>query len=199
MTEIIYVSLKDIATEKNVSVDQLKYWAKLMTMNTIKRSRVAHVTAQNAERLKNVAAMIAIGMAPAEACKNLSPEEPKNQISTRSPHSPLDNSRLENIEKAILEMASNFQREISRMADENLLLAKQNQRLLEEMRSIKDESAGIRKLLVPPAEKLAARSVAMVPVKKEPGFFDGFHQSVLEIQEWMRGVLAPFTEVFRGS
>lgn len=68
--------------------------------------------------------------------------------------------------------------------------------LVEEIKSLRMENASLKGLLLPPAR--SAPAIAS-QVKKEPTFWEGFHQNVLEVQEWMRGVLAPFTEVFRGG
>lgn len=199
MSEVVYVALKDLAVN-GVTVDQLKYWGKLLKIRPVTRSRSAHVTAVEAETLRNVAAAVAGGVPPAEACRNIAPESKAVAAVVEAP-------RLENLERGILAVAEKFSSEMSLLRGDLATLIEENRRMGDDLRAVRMENALLRRMIeapkpAPVVEKKEARadpreeSRGIVPTTPKE---EGFLAAVKAVQEWLRGVCSPFVEALKGS
>ena len=100
MTDTIMIKLTDVT--ESATVDQLKYWCKLLDIQPKIISRAAHVTTEQCEMIKKMADLISQGVKPKEAAGLL-----VNNAVTISPVNGGEReqelvSRIESLEKAVL-------------------------------------------------------------------------------------------------
>lgn len=108
MSEQIMIRLSEIT--KEASIDQLKYWCKLLKIKTKTISRAAHITDSEASLINKMLKLIQTGKKPREAAKSLS-----DKTVTVSPHVKNNNDeilgkRIDALEKAVLVMANQVQK-----------------------------------------------------------------------------------------
>ncbi|EKD81528.1 MAG: hypothetical protein ACD_39C01767G0003 [uncultured bacterium] len=100
MTDTIMIKLTDVT--ESATVDQLKYWCKLLDIQPKIISRAAHVTTEQCETIKRMAELINQGVKPKEAAGLL-----VNTAVTISPVSSGEReqelvNRIESLEKAVM-------------------------------------------------------------------------------------------------
>jgi len=100
MTDTIMIKLTDVT--ESATVDQLKYWCKLLDVQPKIISRAAHVTTEQCEMIKKMADLISQGVKPKEAAGLL-----VNNAVTISPVNGGEReqelvSRIESLEKAVM-------------------------------------------------------------------------------------------------
>ena len=100
MTEKIMIRLSDIT--EGATVDQVKYWCKLLDIQPVIISRAAHVSSDQCDLIKKMAGMVEQGMRPRDAASMLvdvavtvSPE-PVNELNLEMAR------RIDSLEKAVL-------------------------------------------------------------------------------------------------
>lgn len=100
MTDNIMIRLNDIT--EVATIDQVKYWCKLLDIQPKIVARAAHVTSEQCETIKKMADLIEQGVKPKEAAAILvdnavtvSPGENRNQ-------NPEMCNRIESLEKAVM-------------------------------------------------------------------------------------------------
>lgn len=100
MTEKIMVRLNDVT--ESATIDQVKYWCKLLDIQPSIISRAAHVTSEQCEMIKKMAGLIDQGVRPRDAATML-----VDNAVTISPN--LNNEvnlemarRIESLEKAVM-------------------------------------------------------------------------------------------------
>lgn len=134
MTDQILVSLKDLAQKTDATIPQLKYWLKLLGFLTIVRNRSAYVNQDQADLLSEVASFVRDGLAPSDAVAKVAPEPASAAMVTRSDDPIIPNSQtLENLEKAMMEMARGFRDGMNALRQEILEVRKENRDLRSQM------------------------------------------------------------------
>lgn len=185
-------TLQEVSKSLGISTDKTRYWLSLLGMPQEKRGRVVFLPDETAAKLSELARLVSEGFQPGEAAKRARDSALMIPVNVTQSAATFDVApflgKMEAMEKAVM-----------LLAESNKSIVEENRRLVEEIRFLRQDNEGIRKLLSPPVALSPAGSAPMVPAKKEPTFWAGFHQSVLEVQKWLRGVVAPFVEPFRGS
>ena len=69
MTEKIMIRLNDIT--EGATIDQVKYWCKLLDIQPVIISRAAHVSSEQCELIKKMAGMVEQGIRPRDAASML--------------------------------------------------------------------------------------------------------------------------------
>lgn len=100
MTEKIMIRLNDVT--EGATIDQVKYWCKLLEIQPVIISRAAHVTSDQCEMIKKMAGMVEQGVRPRDASTML--------VDNAVTVSPDRNSeanfemarRIESLEKAVM-------------------------------------------------------------------------------------------------
>ncbi|MBF0503220.1 MAG: hypothetical protein HQM09_24065 [Candidatus Riflebacteria bacterium] len=209
-----YIALPDAAKNAGITVDKARHWANQLGVEITKASRVRRISATGGQQLASMAALVSGGRSPQEAAAILLATPctiPVQSDPTPSLDTAIDPilSGQSDIQQAVLAIAESFRtevltvrgevvavrEEVARLATDNLVLAKQNQRLLEEIQSLR--KCLDYKPAVAPVIPVAHPMVPAAPPRSAPTWASSFHQAVVETQEWMRGVLAPFMGVFR--
>ncbi|MBF0503451.1 MAG: hypothetical protein HQM09_25275, partial [Candidatus Riflebacteria bacterium] len=141
--EEIKLPFKALAQEAGISVDQAKYWCRLLRIKPTVSNHIKYLSAEDAKKLKDMVPLVNAGMAPKNAAGLLAPETAivRNTESVDETTQSVDMVKImagqNEIKNAVLAIAETFKAELTRVADENLLLARQNQRLLEEIRLLR--------------------------------------------------------------
>ncbi len=146
MSDSITIPLKTLAVD-GATIDKLKYWCRLLNIQTRTHNRQAHVTEREADSIKTMISLIRSGMSPAEAARNICPvvtEESK--VAVTSPAPAVDLSKIE----------ARFD------AMERAFMA-----VVDELKSVRAENAALRVLLAPPAP-IAAPVWKPEPARPDP-------------------------------
>jgi len=100
MTEKIMIRLNDIT--EGATIDQVKYWCKLLDIQPVIISRAAHVSSEQCELIKKMAGMVEQGIRPRDAASMLvdnavtiSPD-PNNEVNFEMAR------RIDSLEKAVM-------------------------------------------------------------------------------------------------
>lgn len=155
MIEKVMVPLKDLATE-NATLDQLRYWLKLLGITPEVTRRIAYLTPEQAEQVTRMITAVTSGTSPREAAAKISPNPELLQPLQMSPA-----DRVESLENAILKLAE----EMCRARTET---AGQITRLVSEVRELKQENAKLRAAVDPDAKVRAWLAGFAEPIPQNP-------------------------------
>lgn len=155
MPGTILISLKTLATGRT-TVDQLKYWAKLVGIKTKVVGRQAHVGADEAEILREIARKVEDGEAPSVAAASVGnslavkPTQSADEVEAVKP------SEVENALLAVAKESAAIRADLSVIRGENQglrgmleSLMKENQVLRSELAAIRSDVAVVNQLLLP--------------------------------------------------
>jgi len=154
MTDRIMIRLNDVT--EAATIDQVKYWCKLLEIQPTIISRAAHVTAEQCEVIKKMADLTGQGIRPGEAAAML-----VNTAVTVSPVARIDRdpelfNRIDSLEKAVM------------------LLVEQNKKLattIELQNEIHNRNLeAIKMRLEPPKREVREFKVWEPAAKKSPQF-----------------------------
>lgn len=113
MSDSITIPLKTLAVD-GATIDKLKYWCRLLNIQTRTHNRQAHVTEREADSIKTMISLIRSGMSPSEAARNICPvttEENKVAVTPLPPGvdlSPLM-AKLDDLGRAMVALAGEVQ------------------------------------------------------------------------------------------
>jgi len=131
-----YVKLTEAARKLTVHNDTLRYWVKLLGVETMKRGHACYILAETLGVLTIMANLIADGMAASEAAikaKAAAPAEATAMIvrETNRPGPEMEalHERFQGLEKVILTMAETFKTEITGLRGEISQLTEANRKL----------------------------------------------------------------------
>lgn len=131
-----YVKLTETARKLTVHADTLRYWVKLLGIETIKRGRACYLLAETLGVLKIMASFIADGIPAGEAAKKAKAESPIEATAliireTNRPTAEMEalQERLQGLEKVILAMAETFKAEMTGLRGEVAQLTETNLKL----------------------------------------------------------------------
>ena len=131
-----YVKLTEAARKLTVHTDTLRYWVKLLGVETIKRGHACYLLAETLGVLTIMANLIADGIPAGEAAKKAKAEAPTETTAlivreTNRPAAGMEvlQDRLQGLEKVILSMAETFKTEVSGLRNEIVQLAESNRKL----------------------------------------------------------------------
>lgn len=127
MADTIMIRLSEV-TDK-ASVDQLKYWCKLLKIKPKVISRSAHITNDEVALIHEMVQLIQAGKKPSEAAKTFSNKEVTVSPLEQNTGDPILHNRMDSLEKAVLIMAEQIQG-----------LRKENRALLLELRPTKSKT-----------------------------------------------------------
>lgn len=159
MTDRIMIRLNEIT--ESATVDQIKYWCKLLDIQPAIISRAAHVTAEQCEIIKKMAGLIDQGTRPGEAAAMLT--------NTAVTISPVENktsdpellNRIESLEKAVMLLVEQNKKLSATIEMQNEV----NNRKLESIRMrLEPPKAPVREFK--PWEPAAKKSPQFSPLKK---------------------------------
>jgi DNA-binding transcriptional MerR regulator len=108
--------LPDVARAAGATVDQLRYWLRLLGIEPVKEGKTRMVTPDDAEKLSNMARMVSGGVSPKEAAARIAAAPVPSNASLAL--EPTINTELAEMKKAMIEMAATFQRETAAMRAE---------------------------------------------------------------------------------
>lgn len=131
-----YVKLTEAARKLTVHADTLRYWVKLLGVETIKRGHACYILAETLGVLMIMARLIAEGVSAGEAAAKAKAEVPAEATAliVREPVRPgvemeALQERLQGLEKVILSMAETFKTEVTGLRGEIARLAESNRSL----------------------------------------------------------------------
>jgi DNA-binding transcriptional MerR regulator len=131
-----YVKLTEAARKLTVHADTLRYWVKLLGVETMKRGHACYILAETLGILTIMASLIADGMPAGEAATRAKAEAPAEatamivrETSRPGPEMEALQERLQGLEKVILSMAETFKTEINGLRGEISQLAETNRKL----------------------------------------------------------------------
>lgn len=134
-------ALPDIAREAGATVDQLRYWLRLLSIEVSKQGKTRMVSDESAGLLSNMARMVKEGTPPKEAATRLlaSPIVPIVPAATSDSREIALVSEVVDLKKALVLMAET-------MATMKADLS----RLVEDNQELRREAAHIHNLMIPP-------------------------------------------------
>lgn len=131
-----YVKLTEAARKLTVHADTLRYWVKLLGVETIKRGHACYILAETLGVLMIMARLIADGVPAGEAAAKAKAEAPAvaTAMIVREPVRPgvemeALQERLQGLEKVILSMAETFKTEVTGLRGEIARLTESNRSL----------------------------------------------------------------------
>lgn len=167
MAENILVALKTIVPGK-ATVDQLKYWCKLVGIKPKIVGRQGHVTPADAAVLREMARLVEEGQAPSVAAATVG-----NSLMVKPIHCEVEENhgKLSAIEKALLVVANEsvaIRAEIGTLRQENQALRWEIAGLRQESQASRSDVAMIRQLLTPPADQPSQVEPWKPKVRRDP-------------------------------
>lgn len=131
-----YVKLTEAARKLTVHADTLRYWVKLLGVETLKRGHACYILAETLGVLAIMANLIADGMPAGEAATKAKAEAPTEatamivrETSRPGPEMEALHERMQGLEKVILTMAETFKTEITGLRGEISHLTETNRKL----------------------------------------------------------------------
>jgi hypothetical protein len=117
MTEEVMIKLSEVT--ETATVDQIKYWCKLLDIQPKIISRAAHVTIKQCEALKEMTKLISQGMKPGQAAETLTNKAVTTSPVKKLPDNPELINRIESLEKAVLLLVEENKKLCSRIQEQN--------------------------------------------------------------------------------
>jgi len=108
MSEQIMIRLSEVT--KEASIDQLKYWCKLLKIKPKIISRAAHITDSEASLINEMVKLIQAGKKPREAAESLSDKAVTVSPQVKNNNDEVMGKRIDALEKAVLAMANQVQK-----------------------------------------------------------------------------------------
>lgn len=131
-----YVKLTEAARKLTVHNDTLRYWVKLLGVETMKRGHACYILAETLGVLTIMANLISEGMTASDAAVKAKAEAPLEatamivrEASRPGPEMEALQERLQGLEKVILTMAETFKTEITGLRGEISQLTETNRKL----------------------------------------------------------------------
>lgn len=146
--------LPDVARNAGATVDQLRYWLRILEIKVTKQGKTRMVSAKAAEQLSSMAQMVRDGTSPKDAANHILSTPLPAAATPKTQELPIV-SELSEVKKVLMVMAETMNSMRSEMA-----------RMSEENRALRQETASLRTLFLPPAG--SPRGVVTPPAKREP-------------------------------
>lgn len=169
--------LHELASENEVTVDQVRYWITLLGAKTTRKGKHSLVNLETVSQVHDMASMVKNGVSPKEAA------EKHKKISTEiivSP--PSEDAHLEGIKKALM------------------LLVETNKAMAEELKAGRQESAAIRAEVAAIRQEnnaLRARLLPPEPVKVIQPWQPEMLKNPLEGMTWLQRAYVQIVEPWR--
>jgi len=156
------LSITEASEKVKVSRDKIRYWAKLLNIEIIKKGRVSYIPETSNRLLLEVKKSVAAGLSPSLSAKEVlttyaEPEQTKEiEVSVES-----TNNRIESLERAIMLLAESN----NRLTEDNKVLRSQNETILE---MVSKQARQLNKLTLNRSEPSKHKPVEVwqPPVKK---------------------------------
>ena len=117
MTDRIMIKLNNVT--KSATVDQIKYWCKLLDIQPTIISRAAHVTAEQCEIIKKMADLINQGTRPGEAASMLANTSVTISPVAKKELNPELLNRIESLEKVVMLLVEQNQKLVTTIELQN--------------------------------------------------------------------------------
>jgi len=135
-----YVKLTEAARKLSMHTDTLRYWVKILGIETIKQGRARYLMVEKLSVLTIMANLVADGLSAGEAAtkaKAQAPIEVANIIVPKANQVPAEMDelkvRFKSLEQVILTMADAFKTEVSELRGEISKLTESNQKLQKQL------------------------------------------------------------------
>jgi len=119
--------LPDVARAAGASVDQLRYWLRLLAIEPVKQGKTRMISTDDSERLSTMARMVAGGVAPKEAAARIGAGVFPAVVSPVA-ETPI-NAELSEVKRAMIEMAATFQKETAALRAELTAIRQESRRM----------------------------------------------------------------------
>lgn len=175
--------LRDVGRQAGITADQAKYWARLLGISPVVRSKVGYLSTREGAILSEMAQMVAGGATPKEAADKLTgsvPVQPASkQLDSTSPSLVALAEQMKAMEQAFILVADELKTNRAKM--DTLIL---------EMENVRRENAALRLQLVPPAEPAKPVMVWQPDTPRDPlegaSWFERLYISVLRPERLRR-------------
>lgn len=162
--------LPDIARNAGATVDQLRYWLRILEIKVTKQGKTRMVSEESANQLSSMAKLVKDGMSPKDAATHI--------LSTPLPPA----ATSENRELSLVSEMSELKNVLVMMAETMSTMKAEMARLIEDNRALRQESASIHALILPPrrsapwspppSEKRVAVQRELSIIEAVRGYFD---------------------------